>query len=74
VRLYGHSAGGRPSERLVEPALNCFARGCYRFRNTTCPESETDPAKMAPDRRPARRLQRARSGGGPPNPRRRKPR
>jgi hypothetical protein len=28
---------------MVEPALNCFARGCYRFRNTTCTESETDP-------------------------------
>ena len=28
---------------MVGPALNCFARGCYRFRNTTCAESETDP-------------------------------
>ena len=29
-------------EIMVEPALNCFARGCYRFRNMTCTESETD--------------------------------
>ena len=52
VRLFGHSAGGRPSERLVEPALNCFARGCYRFRNTTCTESETDPLRIRNDGEP----------------------
>ena len=30
-------------------ALNCFARGCYRFRNATCTESETDPIEVPID-------------------------
>ena len=34
---------------MVGPALNCFARGCYRFRNTACAESETDPNYVQSD-------------------------